>query len=266
MTPNLKIPNEAQRMRHYNYIKFETINEIGYITLNRPEKHNALHPALMDELTELCETLSKLTDIRVVILNAEGNNFCSGADLDWMSQQIDNSFNENKDSAIQLGVFLHKLSTLPQPLIGLVHGQVFGGGLGLIACCDIVIAATNSAFCFSEVTLGLVPAMITPYVIRKIGFSQAKALFLTAEIFDTVQAKNINLIHHQCEVTELKETAQKIAEKLKKNAPLAMAQSKQLVDQFYPIEPQMIDFTAEILAHLRVGEEAQERMKKFLKK
>ena len=254
-------------MRNYQYIQFNTVDEIAYITLNRPEKHNALHPAMMDELSELCDTLSQLTDIRVVILNASGTNFCAGADLDWMSQQVDNSFNDNKDSAIQLGVFLHKLSTLPQPLIGIAQGKILGGGLGLLACCDVVIAEIHAQFCFSEVKLGLVPAMITPFIIRKIGYSHAKALYLTAETFDSDHAKRIALIHHIVMTQQdLMPAAQKIAEKLKKNAPMAMAQSKQLVDQFYPIEPQMIDFTAEILAHLRTGEEAQARMNAFLKK
>ena len=254
-------------MRHYNYITFETVDDIATITLNRPDKHNAVHPGMMDELTELCETLSKLTNIRVVILRAAGQNFCAGADLDWMTQQIHNSFNDNKDSAVQLGVFLHKLSTLPQPLIGLAQGKTLGGGLGLLACCDIVIAEQQAQFCFSEVKLGLVPAMITPFVIRKIGFSHAKALYLTAETFNSDRAKQIALIHQIVTSDhELMPAALELAQKLKKNAPLAMAQSKQLIDQFYPIEPQMIDFTAEILAHLRVGDEAQARMKAFLKR
>lgn len=253
-------------MRNYQYIQFETSNDIATITLNRPEKHNALHPALMDELSELCETVSKLTNIRVVILQANGNHFCAGADLNWMAKQIECSFNENKDSAIQLGVFLHKLSTLPQPLIGVVHGKVMGGGLGLVACCDIVIAADDAHYCFSEVKLGLVPAMITPYIIRKIGFSHARALYLTAETFSSNHAKQIGLIHRVRKQDELNEAAQTLAEQLKHNAPIAMAHSKQLTDQFYPVEPQMIDFTAEILSHLRTSEEAQDRMNNFLKK
>lgn len=253
-------------MRHYQHIQFETINDIATITLNRPAKYNALHPALMAELSELCETVSKLTNIRAVILKANGDHFCAGADLNWMAEQIECSFNDNKDSAIQLGVFFHKLSTLPQPLIGVVHGKAMGGGLGLIACCDIVIAAEDAQYCFSEVKLGLVPAMITPYIIRKIGFSHARALYLTAEIFSSEHAKYIGLIHRICKQEELNETAQKIAEQLKHNGPIAMAQSKQLTDQFYPIEPQMIDFTAEILSSLRAGEEAQDRMNTFLKK
>jgi methylglutaconyl-CoA hydratase len=252
-------------MRNYEHIKFMVEDEIAHITLNRPEKHNALHPELMTELSELCQTLSKLTDVRVVLLDAAGANFCAGADLEWMSGQINNTFDKNKDDAIALGTFFHTISTIPQPLVGVVQGKVFGGGLGLLACCDIVIATDEAQFCFSEVKLGLIPATITPYIIRKIGYSFARSLFVSAERFDAQTAHRIGLIHHVTKSDELTNFAQKYAQTLKQNGHLAMAQTKQLVDQFYPVEPQMISFTAEMLAHVRVGDEAQERMKAFLK-
>ncbi len=253
-------------MRNYKHITFTVNDNIAHITLNRPEKHNALHPELMNELNELCQTLSKLTDIRVVILDAKGAHFCAGADLEWMRGQINTSFAKNKDDAIALGTFFHSLSTIPQPLIGVVRGKVFGGGLGLLACCDIVIADEAAQFCFSEVKLGLIPATITPYIIRKIGYSQARALFVSAELFDATKAQQIGLIHHLVTAKELNQFALQYALKLKQNAQLAMAQTKQLVDQFYPVEPQMIEFTAEMLAHVRVGDEAQERMQAFFNK
>lgn len=253
-------------MRNYQHIKFQVSDNIARITLNRPTKHNALHPELMTELSELCETLTKLTDVRVVLLDATGKNFCAGADLEWMQCQINQPFDDNKQDAIFLGTFFHALSTLPQPLIGVVQGKVFGGGLGLIACCDTVIAADTAEFCFSETKLGLIPAMITPYIIRKIGYSQARSLFVSAEHFTADTALRIGLVHHVRTQNELADFANTYAERLKHNGPLAMAQSKQLVDQFFPIEPQMIDFTAEMLAHVRVSDEAQERMKLFLEK
>ena len=184
-------------------------------------------------------------------------------DLEWMSGQINNTFNDNKEDAIRLGTFFHTLSTIPQPLIGVVQGKVFGGGLGLLACCDVVIAAEDAQFCFSEVKLGLIPATITPYIIRKIGYSHARALFISADRFDAAHALRIGLIHRLATANTVSETADRYATKLKANAPLAMAQTKQLVDQFFPVEPQMIDFTAEMLAHVRVGDEAQGRMNAF---
>lgn len=250
-------------MRNYKHIKFNVSDEIARITLNRPTKHNALHPELMTELSELCETISKLTDIRVVLFDAEGANFCAGADLEWMSGQINNSFNDNKEDAIRLGTFFHTLSTIPQPLIGVVQGKVFGGGLGLLACCDMVIAADSAQFCFSEVKLGLIPATITPYIIRKIGYSHARALFVSADRFNAEHALRIGLVHQLASDDTLQQAAMKHAIRLKANGRLAMAQTKQLVDQFFPVEPQMIDFTAEMLAHVRVGDEAQERMNAF---
>jgi methylglutaconyl-CoA hydratase len=253
-------------MRNYKHIKFQVDDEIARITLNRPEKHNALHPELLSEMTELCQTLSKLSDVRVVLLDAEGANFCAGADLEWMRGQINNSFDDNKQDAITLGTFFHTLSTIPQPLIGVVQGKVFGGGLGLVACCDIVIATDESQYCFSEVKLGLIPATITPYIIRKIGYSFSRSLFVSAERFTAETAHRIGLIHQVTSASNLADFSLKFAHRLKQNGRMAMAQAKQLVDQFYPIEPQMIDFTAEMLAHVRIGDEAQERMKLFFEK
>lgn len=250
-------------MRNYEHIKFNVNDEIAHITLNRPQKHNALHPALMAELSELCQTLAKLTDVRVVILDAQGKNFCAGADLEWMRSQVNNPFEQNKEDAIALGTFFHTLSTLPQPLIAAVQGKVFGGGLGLLACCDIVVAADDAQFCFSEVKLGLIPATITPYIIRKIGYSFARSLFVSAERFDAKTAQRIGLLHHITPTNALAQFTLEYAQQLKQNGRLAMAQTKQLVDQFYPVEPQMIQFTAEMLAHVRVGDEAQQRMQAF---
>lgn len=251
-------------MRNYEHLKFHVADDIAHITLNRPSKYNALTPDVMTELTELCQTLSQLTNVRVVILKGEGKHFCAGADLEWMGSQINHPFEKNKEDAIALGVFFHTLSTLPQPLIGVVHGKVYGGGLGLIACCDTVISSHDAQFCFSEVKLGLIPATITPYIIRKIGYSYARAFFVSAEEFDAATAERIGLVHHVKKQAELDDFVLQYATQLKQNGRLAMAQSKQLVDQFYPIEPQMIDFTAELLAHVRIGDEAQERIQQFL--
>ncbi len=168
-------------MRNYEHLKFHVADDIAHITLNRPSKYNALTPDVMTELTELCQTLSQLTNVRVVILKGEGKHFCAGADLEWMGSQINHPFEKNKEDAIALGVFFHTLSTLPQPLIGVVHGKVYGGGLGLIACCDTVISSHDAQFCFSEVKLGLIPATITPYIIRKIGYCYSRTFFVSAE-------------------------------------------------------------------------------------
>lgn len=251
-------------MRNFEHITFRTEEDIAHITLNKPEVHNAISPQLIEELSGLCDTLAQLTDIRVVLLKANGRNFCAGADLKWMKSQIDNNFNANKDDAKQLGLFFHKLSTLPQPLIGVAQGKVFGGGLGLLACCDIVIASEQSSYCFSEVKLGLIPATITPYVIRKIGYSHCKALFISAEQFSAIDARNYGLVNRLCKTDDLEKESLELAAQLKINGAMAMAQTKQLLDQFYPVDVQMIDFTADMLAQVRVSDEAQQRMHTFL--
>ncbi len=251
-------------MRNFEHLTFRTEGETAYITLNNPEEHNAISPQLIDELSSLCDTIAKLSDIRVVLLKANGRNFCAGADINWMRSQVNNNFNDNKADAKNLSMLFHKLSTLPQPLVGVVQGKVYGGGLGLLACCDIVIASEKSAYCFSEVKLGLIPATITPYVIRKIGYSHCRALFVSAEIFSAEKAYQYGLVHKLCKVEELESKALKLIKQLKQNGAMAMAQSKQLLDQFYPIDVQMIDFTADMLAQVRVSDEAQQRMNLFV--
>lgn len=252
-------------MRQYEHLTFQTDNDIAHISLNRPQKYNALNPALMSELEELCHTIAKLSNIRAVILRGEGPNFCVGADINWMQSQADKPFNDNKTDAVTIGTFFHTLSTLPQPLIGVAHGQVYGAGIGLLACCDVVFAQPEATFSFPEVKLGLSPAMMTPFIIRKLGYSQTRALFVTGETFSAEKAQAIGLVHHIIP-HDTKDPVTSYAQTLKDNAPMAVAQTKQLVDQFFPVEPQMIDFTAEILAHARTGEEAQARMASFLKK
>lgn len=252
-------------MRQYEYIQFHTDNDIAHITLNRPEKHNALNPNLMHEMKELCETIAKLTNIRVVILRGAGNNFCAGADIEWMQAQADVPFNENKADAIEIGTFFHTLSTLPQPLIGVAQGKTFGGGVGILAACDVVFAYPDATFSLPEVKLGLSPAMMTPFILRKIGYGQTRALFVTGETISAEKAQMMGLIQHFI-TDDQPDPVLSYAETLKDNAPMAVAQAKQLVDQFFPVEPQMIDFTAEMLAHARTSDEAQTRMALFLKK
>lgn len=251
-------------MRQYEHLQFNTDNDIAHITLNRPAKHNALNPELMNEMKELCETIAKLTNIRVVILRGAGDHFCAGADIEWMQSQAARPFNDNKADAIEIGTFFHTLSTLPQPVIGVAQGKTFGGGIGLLACCDVVFAHPSATFSFSEVKLGLTPAMMTPFILRKIGYGQTRSLFVTGETIPAEKAQMMGLVQHLI-TNDQPDPVVSYAMELKDNAPMAVAQTKQLVDQFFPVEPQMIDFTADMLAHTRTSDEAQERMALFLK-
>ncbi len=252
-------------MQNTSFIQFNIKEQIAEIILNRPEQYNTLTPELIAELSILCESISQRTDIQIVLLKGAGKHFCAGADLNSMRTLATRPFNENKADALKLAHCFHKLSTLPQPLIGVVQGAVYGGGLGLVACCDVVLASEYAEFCFSEVKLGLIPATITPYIIRKIGYSHTKALFISAEKFQATFAREIGLIHKMVDPSKLNAEAEQLALRLKENSPLAMARSKQLVDHFYPIESGMIDFTAELLAHVRASDDAQKRIDIFLK-
>ena len=248
-------------MRSYQTLKFHTDNDIATIQLNATGSCPTLSHALIEEMEELCQTITKLTNIRAVILSGAGDHFCQSMSSTEHLTHAKQAFNDNKKSATRIGAFFHMLSTLPQPLIGVAHGHTTSDGIGLLASCDVVFADENATFQFDDVTRGLIPSLITPYIIRKIGYSHARALFTTAEIINALTAQRIGLIHHCTKQPDLLGIVTSYCEKLKRNGQQAVAQSKQLVDQFFPVEPQMVDFTAELLAHCRVGDEAQQALK-----
>jgi methylglutaconyl-CoA hydratase len=186
-------------------------NGVGVLTLNRPEKHNAFDQHMIAELIDCLQMIEHGNSVRVLVITAAGRHFCAGADLVWMQRMADFSLDENKADARKLGLLLKTLAQLSKPTIALVQGRVMGGGIGLVACADIVIASNHSEFCFSEVKLGLVPATIAPYVVRRIGDSTARRYFLTAEMFSATIAYNIKLVHEIVTNAELTATGMQLA-------------------------------------------------------
>ena len=239
-------------------------NHIATITLNRPNKRNAFDNIMINNLKNHVEFIDNNKEIYVVIINANGPDFCAGADLAWMQKMVDYTEAENIEDAMQLGRLMQTLANLSKPSIAQVQGHVFGGGIGLVACCDIVIAADNAKFCFSEVKLGLAPATIAPYVIRKIGPQYAKRYFLTAESFNAQQAKSLQLVHEVVKSDELRQSCLDIAGKISKNASNALFASKRLINSLTPISDRTIKEMANLIAKLRTSKEAQTRLKKFL--
>lgn len=250
------------------YIIVHQQDGIANISLNRPEVHNALNPELIKELTQTLQSINADSSVRVVLLTAVGKHFCAGADLKWMQQSIDYTEEQNFADAWQLSELMHTLFTLNKPSISAIQGATYGGGLGLIACCDIVLASTEANFCFSEVKLGLVPAVISPYVTAAIGTRAAQRYYLTAEPFSADTALAINLIHEIVEPTELQNKAQATAQQICQNAPNAILQTKQLLKEIapYQINETLRKKTATLIAKTRISSEAQERIKKFLLK
>lgn len=243
---------------------------VSTLTLNRPKEHNAFHPELIGQLIDALQSINNDTATRVVILSGSGDNFSAGADLHWMQQSIHSTEEENFTSAWQLSELMDCLYHLNKPTIALIKGKAMGGAIGLIACCDIAFATSEASFCFSEVKFGLLPAIISPYVIAAIGHRVAQRYFLTAEKFSAQTAQEIGLIHEVLPSAELLKHGQTIAQKLLENAPNAIEASKKLIkiieNRHLNIDYSLREMTARLIATTRVSEEAQAGLKAFLTK
>lgn len=241
---------------------------IATITLNRPEVHNAFNDEIIGRLIAAIDSCHNNNDVRVVILRSTGKNFSAGADLAWMKSMAALNYEENKQDASALAQLMEKLYRLDKPVITRAQGKSFGGAVGLIACSDIVVADTDASFCLSEVKIGLVPAVISPYVVRAIGQRMASRYFITAEAFSAHQALTFGLIHEVCPLEELDEQITKLAHTILNNGPNAVAKAKALVQQVAdnPIDSATINYTTELIADIRVSDEGQEGLGAFLEK
>lgn len=242
---------------------------VAEVVLNRPEKRNAFDDAIIQQLIEALIHVNADRDTRVVILRSEGKHFSAGADLAWMRRMADNSRQENLDDARQLARLMEVLNGLSKPTIALVQGAAFGGAVGLAACCDIVLATEKSSFCLSEVKLGLIPAVISPYVVRAIGERQARRYFITAEVFSARTAEGFGLVHIVCDdETAMEQRCNELLQQLALNGPEAMKAAKDLIFavSHKPISDDVIDDTAHRIADIRVSEEGQEGLSAFLNK
>ena len=242
--------------------------EIGLLTLNRPEKRNALDGVMIHEWITVLQKMAKDKKIRVVILAGNGEHFCAGADIAWMQKMAKSTHVENVQDAMQLAILLKTIYTFPKPIIGLVQGAVMGGGLGVIACCDIVLAADNAVFCFSEAKMGLTPSVISPYVIPVIGERAARYYYLTAEKFAVQQALELKLIQQIVTPVKLSATGLTLARTLLQNSPHALIEAKKLIRYIAAekFSDKLIQFTAEHLADMRVFDDAKEGLNAFLEK
>jgi len=225
------------------------------VTLARPERRNAFDAALIAELTE---AFADVGDARAVVLAGEGRSFCAGADVDWQRSAIDLSFHENVEDAMRLYRMCETIDRCPAPVIARVQGYALGGGSGLVACADIAIAAQDAVFGFSEVKLGIIPAVISPFVLPKIG-AHARRYFLTGERFDAETALRIGLVHDVPE--QLDAAVERILGELLSSAPQAVREAKQLIRD-RPTGKE----TAQIAARLRAGDEGQEGLRAFLER
>jgi methylglutaconyl-CoA hydratase len=241
---------------------------VARLRLNRPALHNAFDDALVARLTQALEAAGSDPAIRVVVLEGEGASFSAGADLNWMRGMAAAGEAENRADALALARLMRVLDELPKPTIARVQGAAFGGGVGLVACCDIAIGSGEAKFGLTESRLGLLPAVISPYVIAAIGARQARRWFATAEIFDAVEARRIGLLHEVVAPDALDDAVQRQLDVLRKAGPHAAAAAKSLVRRVAAGgDTQAIDAAnADLIAALRVSAEGQEGLAAFLDK
>ena len=236
------------------------------VTLNRPDVRNAFNEHMIAELTEWAQSVPA-SGARVAVLAGAGKAFCAGADLTWMSKMVAYSREENERDAMAMSAMFNALDTLPIPLIGRVHGAALGGGTGLAAVCDIVVAADNAVFGFTEAKLGILPAVISPFAIRKIGISAARELFLTAARFSATRASALGLVHAVTSEAELDPAVDAYVRELLTSGPEAIAGAKRMIAAVAGETPAAVSqLTAETIARHRVSAEGQDGMRAFLEK
>ena len=236
-------------------LRSERDGHVLRVTLARPERRNAFDAALISELTE---AFAEVGDARAVVVAGEGESFCAGADIEWQRSAIDLSFDENVEDAMRLYRMCETIDRCPAPVIARVHGYALGGGSGLVSCTDIAIAAPDATFGFSEVKLGIIPAVISPFVLPKLG-AHARRYFLTGERFDAATALRIGLVEEVA--ADLDGAVDRALSEILASGPLAVREAKKLVRE----RPEGIE-TAQIAARLRAGKEGQEGLRAFLER
>ena len=249
------------------HLRIRRDGPIEHVELNRPEVRNAFNPTLIAELRDWAAAVAGDRDVRVAVLSGAGRVFCAGADLNAMTATISASRAENVDDARRLAAMFGALDTLPIPLVGRVHGAAMGGGTGLAAVCDIVIAEVATIFAFTEVRIGLVPSVISPFVLEKIGRSAARDLFLTGRRFSAARAREIGLVHEVVAAEALDEAVQRITHEILASGPDSVRGAKRLIRDLPRLTPaEATAMTVETIASCRVSAEGQEGMRAFLEK
>lgn len=241
---------------------------IATVTLNRPLIHNAIDDQLILELMNVLRDFEQKPQIRAVLLTANGASFCAGADLQWMKRMSAASQDENLRDAEQLAGVLRRLNIFPRPTIALVQGAAYGGGVGLVAACDIAVCSEGATFSLSEVKLGLIPSVISPYVIAAMGMRAARRYVVTGERFGAAEALRLGLVHEVVPGDHLTRTADRIIASLLEGGPRAHVEAKRLVLDVAgkPIEPALIDETTRRIASIRATDEGKEGVAAFLEK
>lgn len=244
------------------------LDGVATVRMHRPDVHNAFNELMIAELTRVFVDVGADDDVRVVVLAGEGKSFCAGADLNWMQKMVGYAFDENVADARALAAMLRAIADCPKPVIGRIHGAAFGGGVGLVAACDVAVALDRASFCLSEVKLGIAPAVIAPFLVGKIGLSAARRYALSAERFSADEARRIGLVHEVVDTeSELDSVVAKMCERFKQGGPAALAATKEILSEAARLDRDTaLERMAEHIARLRVSDEGQEGLTAFLEK
>ena len=237
-----------------------------YLTLNRVEKHNAFDDKLLHALCEAIESAAQDPNIQLIVIQANGATFCAGADLNWMQRLAQKNDEDNYADARLFADTLHTLYSCPKPTLAIVQGSAFGGGVGLIAACDLSIAAESARFCFPEVKLGLIPAVISPYIIHAIGQRAAQWLFMTAATISATRAQELQLVQHTVADDLLTSTAHELIKNLISRPQATLTACKRLVQDLaqQPLDQALIKHTADLIAQFRASDPGKNGMQAFL--
>lgn len=242
--------------------------DLARITLDNPAKHNAFDDGIVEALIGAFNEASANDDVRIILLSANGKHFSAGADLNWMKRMGELDRAQNQADSLRLAELMRTIDRAGKPVICRVQGAAFGGALGLICACDIAVASDDARFCLSEVKLGILPAVISPYVVRAMGARQAQRYFMTAEIIPAAVAERLGIVHEQVPVDQLDARIDAIVKALRQGAPQAQLKSRDLIEQVAdrPIDADVIGYTAELIATLRTEAEGREGLTAFLDK
>lgn len=252
----------------YDTLLVTVADKVATVTLNRPDLRNAFNEGAIAELARVFDELGRNDAVRAIVLAANGPSFCAGADLNWMKKMAGYSHDENEADAMRLAEMLRTIYLCPKPTVARVQGDCYAGGMGLVAACDIVVASEAAGFCLSEVKLGLIPATISPYVIKAMGEQAARRYFITAERFDAAEAQRIGVAHAVVAPEALDATVAGIVKALVNNSPHAVRQAKTLVREIVgqPVDDALLRDTAGRIAAIRASTEGREGVASFLEK
>jgi len=249
-------------------LELERRGAVAHVWLNRPDARNAMNDDMTKELPRVFQSLEKDASVRVVVLGGRGSAFCAGADLGRMDKAGRATGTRNRSQALRSAKFFHDLYVFPKPTIARIHGPAFAGGMGLVCACDVVVASEEAVFCLPETRIGLVPAMISPYVTRAMGANAARRYLLSGERFSAQAAKAMGMVHELASAAELDAAVERVAQAFVACAPNALAEAKKLLRHVIgaPITPQLISHTAGVIARARASDEAREGIAAFREK